>query len=77
MGPNPVVDFLTIYMPSEIKSSAITIVNNLGQVVLENQVAGNPGESVSLNLSELSNGIYFIKINCGQENIIKRIILNK
>jgi hypothetical protein len=78
IGPNPVVDFLTIHnIPSEIRNPVITVVNNLGQVVLENQIPGNPGDSVSLNLSGLNNGIYFIKINYGQENIIKQIILNK
>ena len=44
-------------------------------VVSENDFNTSNGE-IQLNLSELSEGIYFLKITANNQSIIKRIIKN-
>jgi hypothetical protein len=58
--PNPVDDFLNIDF-KEINNNVITIqlVNTLGQVLIEEKTKN---ESVTLNLTNIVNGIYFIKV---------------
>jgi hypothetical protein len=51
--PNPVKDEL--YIRSEEKLEKIEIYNHIGQKVLDNN-------KVMINLSELSSGVYFLKV---------------
>ncbi|WP_298391661.1 T9SS type A sorting domain-containing protein [Flavobacterium sp.] len=65
--PNPVKNSLTITNLSTIDKVEITSI--LGQRILTKKT--NDFET-ELNLSELSNGVYFVKVNSeGQEKIIK------
>ncbi len=71
--PNPVVDLLTI-QADRIDLHSITILNSYGQelktIPVENNLA-----SKTIDVSNLNNGIYFIKINSQDgESTIKKII---
>lgn len=70
--PNPVKDKLFIeglYSMSDIK-----IINSIGQVVLTMQAINT---KATLNLNELSSGLYLIEIHTGNDMIIKKILLDK
>ena len=67
--PNPTKNILNIDVESEIKETII--LNSLGQVVLRNKDIKN------IDVSELPNGIYFLKIkDTFGKTIIEKIIKN-
>ncbi len=61
MYPNPVIDFLTIKLDG-IDLQSITILNSYGQELRIIPVESNLA-SKTIDLSNLNNGIYFIKIS--------------
>ena len=69
--PNPVTDYLIISTPENIKVEGISIYSTTGQLVKSFQ-----GKDQKLNVSNLSTGIYILKIktNTGvqQQKIIKK-----
>jgi hypothetical protein len=60
--PNPNNGIFTVYIQNATNTTTISVINVLGQVVLNKQAAE---EKTLLNLQELENGIYFININNG------------
>ncbi len=70
--PNPATDNITI--TTEVETGVIRILNLLGQ-----QLFSYPIESSSLtfNISELKEGIYFISVESGDQKIVKKLkVLN-
>jgi uncharacterized repeat protein (TIGR01451 family) len=68
--PNPVKNSLTISNSSTIDEVEITSI--LGQKMISKKVNDLQAE---INLSELSNGVYFVKVSSdGQEKIVKIVI---
>ena len=61
--PNPVKDLLTI----DGNYISVTICDVFGKVVLSTGYQG------IINLSDLSNGIYFVNINTKNETTVKKI----
>ncbi len=55
----------------------VNVTNSLGQVVSVNKYTSVVAETVSLDLTNQSNGIYFVTISNGQEKMVQRVILNK
>lgn len=51
----------------------ITVFDALGKVVIESKVSENSNNQ-SLDLSDYSAGIYFVKVNAGEEIIMKKIV---
>ncbi len=66
--PNPVNDRL--YIKAEIEIEEVVIYDVYGR----QQSTVNGQQSLSIDLSNLSSGIYFVKINTEKGNIVKRII---
>ncbi len=67
--PNPVTDILTIQAQETI--SKISIFNQIGQLVKEI----NPNlNNTQMDLSNLNNGIYFVKVEAGDNTNTKRIV---
>ena len=58
--PNPATDKLSIYLSKVLENSEFTISNSFGQVVIKGKIST---ETTSLDVSELMNGIYYIKIS--------------
>ena len=56
ISPNPTWDFITIQLKNSEKEE-IQIYNSIGQLVNEISVSNNS----KIDVSDLSNGIYFIK----------------
>jgi fibronectin type 3 domain-containing protein len=70
--PNPVNDILYIEAETEILTMEIYDVYGRRQVTETPSHQGN----LVIDLSELKSGIYFVKINTTEGNIVKRIIKN-
>ncbi len=67
--PNPFRNSITLKFPASLKGKII-VMNTLGDILFENAVK----ESQVIDLSILSDGIYFIKYNDKHRNLIKKII---
>ncbi|NRA93464.1 MAG: endonuclease, partial [Psychroserpens sp.] len=70
--PNPFVDKLQIKLNTQTDNQ-ISIYNVLGKEVFEATIDDN---TAILNLSELSDGVYILRINQGSNTISKKIIKN-
>lgn len=71
MYPNPVKDVLTITNAAEIKS--VSVIDLTGKVILN--LENNMDDEIKLPVSELKNGMYFIKvISVEGSNAVKSII---
>ena len=69
--PNPANDRL--YIEAEVEIEEVSIYTITG-VIVGQQTTLNGQQSSSIDLSNLNNGIYFIKINTKQGNIVKQFI---
>ena len=71
--PNPADNQLLLKFNENNPSSVrIKVYNNLGQLVLAQEVANN-GE-YNLNVSELANGVLYVNLKQGNEEVTKKII---
>jgi hypothetical protein len=68
--PNPASNFLTIKSESIIN---LTITDQLGRLVLTNSVNG----SETIDISNLTSGIYFLNINQNKNSITSKLIVSK
>ncbi|WP_339888194.1 T9SS type A sorting domain-containing protein [uncultured Flavobacterium sp.] len=69
--PNPTNHLLNIDVPDNFEIKSINIINQIGQTVI------NQNENYkTIDVSTLSNGIYFIKINGENGTITKQFIKN-
>ena len=69
--PNPTNDKIYIVTEAEIEE---VVVYTITGVIVGQQTTDNRQQTLSIDLSELNAGIYFIKINTEEGNIVKRII---
>ena len=69
--PNPTNDKIHIVTEAEIEE---VVVYTITGVIVGQQTTDNRQQTLSIDLSELNAGIYFIKINTEEGNIVKRII---
>ena len=70
--PNPVNDRIFIEAETEIEEIAVYDIYGRRQVTETPSCQGN----LSIDLSDLKSGIYFVKINTEKGNIVRRIIKN-
>jgi hypothetical protein len=70
MYPNPAKTVVNISTNFDL--SKVSILNQLGQVVLEQEVSGN---AVALQTSHLQKGIYFVKINSEAGESIQKLVI--
>lgn len=72
--PNPAQDEITILYGDLFNGNAtISIFNNLGQMLKQHHSSNMNSET--LNISELAQGIYFIKISSGKAEVTKKLIV--
>jgi len=78
LHPNPSNGIVNIIatLPNS-QNLDITVHNSLGQVVSSSKHSGVTSNVFNLDLTNYSNGVYFVTINNGEEKIVKRLILNK
>lgn len=73
--PNPTQDLLTIKLESDAKMESIVVYNILGQMVKSEKVKNEKEHSISL--SNLSNGLYQVKIVTNKGNVTQKVDLVK
>lgn len=66
--PNPAQDF--VYVSTDINEGTIQILNLLGQQMQTVTITTNV---MSIDVSQLKTGIYFVSITSGDTNIVKKI----
>lgn len=69
--PNPAKNVVNISAPAAI--NRVEMVNILGQKVYENATIGS--ENTTINVSDLQNGTYFVRIFCGNKIMTKKLIV--
>jgi len=70
--PNPTSGILNI--TSEVNNYSLQIIDLTGKAVVNKT---NLSESIQIDLTDLHNGIYLIKVNNGTHQVTKRVILKK
>jgi len=68
--PNPATDLITVKSPVEITS--IYVINNAGQVVVDETVNT---EFYQIDVSQLESGIYYIKLETGEGEMLRKITI--
>jgi hypothetical protein len=75
--PNPTSGILNVEVETDVlEATTIEITNALGQVVLAPSPLERAGVR-SFNISNFSNGIYFVKVITGNTQTIKRLVVSK
>jgi hypothetical protein len=71
--PNPATDKLSVEVPFGIFSdkSAVSIYSVQGQLLLQNKINT---ERTELNISELANGVYFIKLTTLDGSLVRKFV---
>jgi len=77
--PNPAGSEANLSFNSKVNgTSVITVINQLGSVVLKRTIAVNEGENVrKLDVSSLVSGMYYIKIQNGDSEQTSKIVIRK
>jgi len=77
--PNPVQDGnLFLQLPESLQSNTkISICNVLGALVKRVQADSNISTIVQIDLSGLNPGIYFVRVQSGQTEIVKKFNINR
>ncbi len=74
--PNPNNGVFTLKMSSEnLQRVHISIFNNLGSMVASEQIDVNGTINKNLNLSHLSKGIYFIRMQTSNDVAVRKVII--
>ncbi|WMI64550.1 T9SS type A sorting domain-containing protein [Aestuariibaculum sp. YM273] len=67
LSPNPAKDFLTLNIPNGLDLKTVTIYNILGKEINSIPYLGN-----KINISNLTSGMYLLKLNTSNSSISKR-----
>ena len=73
IGPNPARDKVTVYLPGNTAIVSINIYNMKGQLLKK---LTSDKEIVPINISDLSRGVYVVKIKGGNVNMVRRLIVD-
>jgi hypothetical protein len=77
--PNPCKGKLNVQISTQHSMEYIIIINNIvGQTVLSKSGTLSSGKNtLPFNMEELTNGIYFISVQTGEQDVTRKIILEK
>ena len=67
--PNPAKDYISVSLPGDIDNYLISLVNVLGQRVLQTH-------SKNIDITNIKNGIYFLNIKTSNHEINKKLIVD-
>jgi hypothetical protein len=74
--PNPANNQITIKQQSPLKNSVVEVRDVMGRVVLTQRIT-NTTTTVTLDISELNSGVYFIVLSSNNSTSIKKIIVER
>ena len=76
--PNPSTGSVFLYSSiPNITSADVILYNTVGEAVFTKKMAIPSGKDVGLNINNLSDGIYFIKILTPEGTLTKKVVLNR
>lgn len=76
--PNPTSGLVNIAaILTEKTNLTVTVTNALGQTLINNKYNEISNELLSLDLSNLNNGVYFVTVSNGTDKMVQRMVLNK
>ncbi len=77
LSPNPAHNVVNVNLSSVSAGMAqMTVVNSIGKVISTENIQLNKGNNlITRDLTELSSGIYFVKITKGTQNITKKLMV--
>jgi hypothetical protein len=77
VSPNPATDKITISFPATTSENiTIKIFSITGEVVFEKLQTSNIKHQTAIDVTGLSNGLYFLNVQTGKEVITKKIVVN-
>lgn len=69
--PNPSSSIINIKTSIEIKNSELHLFDLLGnEIILNNKIINSDNNTITINLADLTNGIYFLKIHNHTEKVL-------
>ncbi|WP_343694503.1 family 16 glycosylhydrolase [Flavobacterium sp.] len=71
--PNPASDYIQVSIPENLDNKIITIYDNSGSLILQNNLEKEANESV-IDLSRLRKGIYILNFKSDQKSWTKKLI---
>jgi hypothetical protein len=75
--PNPAQETIYLDVNTSSRSFLIQLIDITGRIQRQETIYFHPANStIPLNITELANGIYFIKITTGESAFSKRIVVN-
>jgi hypothetical protein len=75
--PNPVQDILYLDISTSSRSFFIQLVDVTGRILKQESIFFHPANSaIPLNVNELADGIYFVKITTGESAFSKRFVVS-
>jgi hypothetical protein len=79
VSPNPAAYTANLSFKSAVNGTAdIIITDGVGNIVMQNKVTVNEGaNNKTLDVSKLSNGMYFVKIHSGDKIQVSKIVIAK
>lgn len=76
--PNPSTGLVNVAVTiANSENISVTVTNALGQQIISNKYDGISNETISLDLTSQSNGVYFVTVSNGKDKMVQRLILNK
>lgn len=72
--PNPTREQITIVTDNGLPITNVKIINTSGQVVFHNKSILGATE-ITLPVSQLSSGVYFMRIKCGNTEVVKKFVV--
>ena len=76
MYPNPTQGVFTIASSNTFETMDMTISNTLGQIVMtQNNLELGNGNSATVDVSGLGSGIYFVRLNAGGKQTVKKLVV--
>jgi len=73
--PNPSNGQFTVKFDKNIGITEITVVNTLNEILFKNETETMNGQSMNVDLSNFSQGVYFIRLKTVSSEIIKKIVI--
>jgi PKD repeat protein len=73
--PNPSTGRITVGFDSNVGITEISVMNILNKVVFSDKSETMTGKTININLSDLSKGVYFIKLKTDRQEETRKIII--
>ena len=74
ISPNPFTNEISIKFNEEISNSVITVTDVCGRIISKTNISTSTGNFTIKDISEISNGIYFVTVSSPDFNVTKKIV---